>query len=381
MSILKKLIYADNASTTHLSVAAARAIEMYSKETYANPSSLHLMGRKAKRILEEARERIAAVIDANPSEIYFTSGGTESDNLAIKGCAFYYPRQNKRIITSLIEHHAILRSVDFLSTMGYDIVYLPVNKFGIVNSFDLEKAINDDTVLISIMFANNEIGTIEPICELADIAHKHCIPFHTDAVQAVGHIPISVKKLKVDMLSASAHKFNGPKGIGFLYIANGVKLIPIHHGGGQEFGIRAGTENIPAIMGMVTALEENHSHIKDNQNHLLHLEEIILQGLRKNDIDYCINGSNMRLPGILSLSFKEADGEKILHRLDLSNIYISTGSACNSKEKEISHVLQAIKLDDQYAKGTIRISLGAENTEDEAKEILNAILKDANLFW
>ena len=378
---MKKRIYADNAATTHLSAAALRAIEMYSNESYANPSSLHLMGRKAKRILEEARERIATVIEANPSEIYFTSGGTESDNLAIKGSAFYYPRQKKRIITSSIEHHAILRSTDFLSTMGYDIIYLPVNEFGIVNSIDLEKAINEDTVLISIMLANNEIGTIEPICEFADIAHKHGIPIHTDAVQAVGHIPISVKNLKVDMLSASAHKFNGPKGIGFLYVAKGVKLVPIHHGGSQEFGIRAGTENIPAIMGMVTALEENYSHIKETQSHLLHLEEIILHGLRENDIDYRINGSNVKLPGMFSLSFKDADGEKILHRLDLANICISTGSACNSMEKEISHVLKAINLNEQYAKGTIRISLGIENTEEEAKEILNAILKDANLFW
>jgi len=378
---MKKRIYADNAATTKLSAAAAKAMQIYSSEEYANPSSLHSLGRNSKKILENARKRIAATIDAEPSEIYFTSGGTESDNLALKGSAFCYPFKKKRIITSSIEHHAILRSTEFLATMGYDIFYLPVDEFGLVNALDLEKAINDDTVLISVMLANNEIGTIEPIFELARIAHKHNIPFHTDAVQAVGHIPISVKELGVDMLSASAHKFNGPRGVGFLYIRKGTNLTPLMNGGGQEAGLRAGTENLPAIMGMTLALEESYNKISQNKDYLLKLEEIILQGLSENNIDYRINGGKEKLPGLISLSFNGADGEKILHRLDLANICISTGSACNSREKEISHVLKAINLEEQYAKGTIRISLGIDNTEDEAREILNAILKDAKRFW
>ena len=313
--------------------------------------------------------------------MYFTSGGTESDNLAVKGSAFCYPLKNKRIITSSIEHHAILRSTEFLATMGYDIVYLPVDKFGLVNALNLEKAINEDTVLISIMLANNEIGTIEPIRELAQIAHKHDILFHTDAVQAVGHIPISAKELGVDMLSASAHKFNGPRGVGFLYVRKGTNLTPLMNGGGQEAGLRAGTENLPAIMGMTVALEENHNKISQTKDYLSKLEEIILQGLSENNIDYRINGSKEKLPGLISLSFKDGDGEKILHRLDLANICISTGSACNSRETEISHVLKAINLEEKYAKGTIRISLGIDNTEDETREILKAIVKDAKRFW
>ncbi len=375
---MKKRIYADNAATTHLSAAAAHAMEMYSSENYANPSSLHSMGQNAKKILEEARSRIAAVIEAEPSEIYFTSGGTESDNLALKGRAFCYPGEKKRIVTSSIEHHAILNSAEFLSKMGYDIVRLPVDERGIVNLDDLEKAINEDTILVSIMLANNEIGIIEPIRKLADIAHiahKRNVPFHTDAVQAAGHIRVSVKELNVDMLSASAHKFNGPRGIGFLYVRKGIKLTPLINGGGQEAGLRAGTENLPAVMGMTAALEENHNRIAENQNHLLDLEKIILEGLSENNIDYRINGGKEKLPGLLSLSFKDRDGEKILHRLDLSGICISTGSACNSRETEISHVLKAIALEKSYAKGAIRISFGANNTEEEAREILNALLK------
>ena len=378
---MKKRIYADNAATTKLSAAAAKAMQIYSSEEYANPSSLHSLGRNSKKILTEARERIAAIIDAEPSEIYFTSGGTESDNLAVKGSAFCYPLKKKRIITSSIEHHAILRSTEFLAVMGYDIFYLHVDEFGLVNALDLEKAINDDTVLISVMLANNEIGTIEPIFELARIAHKHNIPFHTDAVQAVGHIPISVKELGVDMLSASAHKFNGPRGVGFLYVRKGTNLTPLMNGGGQEAGLRAGTENLPAIMGMTLALEESYNKISQNKDYLSKLEEIILQGLSENNIDYRINGSKEKLPGLISLSFKDGDGEKILNRLDLANICISTGSACNSRETEISHVLKAIHLEEQYAKGTIRISLGIDNTEDETGEILKAIVKDAKRFW
>ena len=242
-----------------------------------------------------------------------------------------------------------------------------------VDGRDLEKAIDENTAVVSVMLANNEIGTIEPIRELAGIAHEHKVPFHTDAVQAVGHIPVSVVDLGVDMLSASAHKFGGPKGIGFLYVREGTELFAFHHGGAQESGLRAGTENVAAILAMASALGESCSSLEPFSHRMTNLEKIILNGLDAAFIDYKRNGSLLRLPGLLSLSFRDADGEKLMHRLDLAGISVSTGSACNSKETEISHVLQAIRLPEEYAKGTIRISLGDDNTEKDARDIAETL--------
>ena len=371
---MKHIIYADNAATTKMDEDIAKEMMAFLREEYANPSSLYSIARISRKKVEEARANIAGLIGADSDEIFFTSGGTESDNWAIKGRAFCYPGQKKRIITTQIEHHAILRSCAFLEKLGYEVVYLPVDEKGILHPEILETAINENTVLVSVMLANNEIGSIEPIGELAAIAHCHDVPFHTDAVQAVGHIQLSVKNLGVDMLSASGHKFNSPKGIGFLYVRKGTNLLPYHHGGAQETNMRAGTENAASIAAMAAALERNCETMNKHRDHLLQLEKIILYKLNSAGIDYIRNGAEPRIPGNISLSFKNYDGEMILHRLDLKGICVSTGSACNSKETEISHVLQAIHLPEEYARGTIRISLGKGNTMDEAKTIAEEIL-------
>lgn len=369
----KKRIYADHAATTKMRESALREMKSCLEQEYANPSSAYSFSRSIRRKLKDAREQIATAIGATPQEIYFTSGGTESDNWAIKGTAVCHPNRRRRIISSQIEHHAVLRSCEFLADFGYDVVFLPVDGDGIVDCSALDAAINEDTILVSIMLANNEIGTIEPIQRLTEIAHKHGIMFHTDAVQAVGHIPVSVDDLGVDLLSASAHKFGGPKGIGFLYVREGTPIVPLHHGGGQEFNRRAGTENAPAIIAMATALTESCDSLKPFRCYMSKLEQIILQCLDANSIDYRKNGSQVGLPGLLSLSFRGLDGERLMHRLDFAGISVSTGSACNSRETEVSHVLKAIHLADEYAKGTIRISLGDDNTEDDARDIAEAL--------
>ncbi len=369
----KRRIYADHAATTKMKETALREMQACLAEEYANPSSAYSFSRSVKRKLRAAREQIAAAIGAKPQEIYFTSGGTESDNWAIKGSAFLYPGRRKRVITSCIEHHAVLHTCEFLSKFGYEVIYLPVSEEGVVDGRALEKAIDENTAVVSVMLANNEIGTIEPVRELAGIAHEHQVSFHTDAVQAVGHIPLSVVDLGVDMLSASAHKFGGPKGIGFLYVREGTELSAFHHGGAQESGLRAGTENVAAILAMASALGESSSSLELFSRRTTSLEQVILNGLDAASIDYKRNGSPLRLPGLLSLSFRGTDGERLMHRLDLAGISVSTGSACNSRETEVSHVLQAICLPEEYAKGTIRISLGDDNTEEEARAMVEAL--------
>lgn len=371
---MKQIIYADNAATTKMDEDIAKEMMASLREQYANPSSLYSDARKSRHQVESARKKIADCIGAKEDEVFFTSGGTESDNWAIKGRAFCYPNQKKRIITSQIEHHAILRSCEFLENIGYEVVYLPVDDKGRVAPESLEAAINEDTILVSVMLANNEIGTIEPIHELAEIAHRHQVPFHTDAVQAVGHIPVSVDELGVDLLSASGHKFNSPKGIGFLYVRKGMQILPLHHGGAQESNMRGGTEDVALIVAMAAALERNNIEIEQNHEHLLQLENVIIRNLDVAGIDYIRNGEAPRIPGNISLSFRNFSGEMILHRLDLKGIFVSTGSACNSKETEISHVLQAIHLPEEYAKGTIRISLGKMNTIEEAETIAEELL-------
>ena len=366
---MKRFIYADNAATTQMSPLALDTMMHYLKEEYGNASQPYSFARGPQKALKNARRIIADCINASPDEIYFTSGGSESDNWAIKNAVL----QNKVIATSTIEHHAILNTCEFAAKNGITVKLIPSSSNGIINPRDIKEALSEQSFL-SIMLANNELGTIEPISQYSLLAKDYSSFMHTDAVQAVGHINVDVKDLGVDMLSASGHKFNGPKGIGFLFIKKGMDIEPLIHGGGQEFNKRAGTENIASIMAMAIALRENVDSLKDNQKHLYQLEDIILDKLSKAKIDYKRNGIN-QLPGLLSLSFVGADGEAILHRMDLMGISISTGSACDSKDTHISHVLQAIGLEEKYAKGTVRISLGKYNTTEDAIRIAESLIK------
>ena len=368
------MIYADNAATTKLDIDAFEAMTPYLLHEYGNASQPYSFVRSAKKAIKEAREIIANCINAAPEEIYFTSGGTESDNWAIKGSAFS-DCEKRETITSSIEHHALLRSCSAIHQLGYPVTYIGTSNNGVVSVHELADAISAKTRLVSVMLVNNEIGTIQPIQELCQIAHEHNAFFHTDAVQALGHIQVDVQELGVDMLSASAHKFNGPKGIGFLYIRKGTQIIPWSDGGSQEFGLRAGTENVAAIVGMAVALKKNCARIKEHTAHLDTLEQTLLSRLKQANIDFIQNGSSFRVPGNISLSFKHANGEAILHRLDLMGICVSTGSACDSVNTQVSHVLQAIRLDETYARGTIRISLSHENTIEEVDRIAHCLIK------
>ena len=369
---MKQLIYADNAATTQLDIDAFEAMKPYLLGEYGNASQPYSFARTAKKALKNSREIIAQCIGAQPEEIFFTSGGTESNNWAIKGIAFSDPVKHA-FITSVIEHHAILRPCADIERMGHPVSYLPVDYTGTVNIETLAENINSDTRLVSIMTANNEIGSIQDISALAAIAHSCGAIFHTDAVQAVGHIEIDVNSLGVDMLSASAHKFNGPKGIGFLYVRKGTPLMPYASGGGQEHNMRAGTENVASIVGMATALKKNVAAMKDTASHLALLENRLLVGLSNANIRFLRNGSGMHIPGILSLSFPGYSGEALLHRLDLMGICVSTGSACNSQKTQISHVLQAIGLNPELAKGTIRLSFGRNNSESDVDKIVESL--------
>lgn len=326
--------------------------------------------------MKESRKIIAECINALPEEIYFTSGGTESDNWAVKG--MFFSDRNKGIIASEIEHHAVLRSVKAVENMGCNVAYLKPTTEGIITVEELSGAITERVGLVSIMTANNEIGTIQPIKELSQLAHKTGALFHTDAVQAVGHIGIDVKDLGVDMLSASAHKFNGPKGVGFLYIKKGTPIIPYIDGGAQESSLRSGTENVALIVGMAYALQKNCQCMDANINKVREMENDFIGWLGINGNKSIVkNGGNNTLPGIVSLSFGNEDGEAMLHRLDLRGICISTGSACNSGKSIVSHVLRAIGLDEKYVKGTIRISFGKDNTKEEVRYIADEINKIA----
>lgn len=371
---MKQMIYADNAATTKLDIEAYEAMKSYLLENYANVSQPYSFSREAKKALKESREIIARCIKAEPEEIYFTSGGTESDNWAIKGVA-YNDSSRKAIITSNIEHHAILNSCRQIERFGVPVAYLPVNKEATITPEILKQFITKQTKLVSVMMANNEVGSIQPIKELCKIAHDNGAIFHTDAVQAVGHIPVDVKVLGVDLLSASAHKFNGPKGVGFLYIKNGTNIIEHESGGQQELALRAGTENVASIVGMAIALENNCKNLGKISKQIIEIEEHFKSLLAESTLDFVINGAEDHIPGNISLSFKNADGEMLLHRLDLLGIMISTGAACDSSNTQISHVLQAIKVSEEYAKGTIRLSFGKNNSLEDAEIIVNSLLK------
>ena len=371
---MKEFIYADNAATTKLDVDAFEAMKPFLLEEYANPSQPYLFARFAKNALKRSRAQIAECIGALPEEIYFTSGGTESNNWVIKSSALSDSRK-RPMITSQIEHHALLNACTSIERLGYPVEYLPVNSNGEVIPETLERMMDDRIRLVSVMFSNNEIGTIQPVDQLAKISHSYGALFHTDAVQALGHLKLNVAELDVDFLSASAHKFNGPKGVGFLYIKKGTQLPPYSDCGAQEFGLRAGTENVAGVVGMAVALQKNCVRIEDNARRLYELERTMIGILNKYNVDYIHNGGINRTPGNLSFSFKHVNGETLLHRLDLMGICVSTGSACDSVNTNISHVLRAIALDDEYANGTIRISLGRDNTEEQVIRIAESIVK------
>lgn len=368
---MRELVYADNAATTRLDESAYEAMKPFFLDYYSNPSQPYSFSRSSKKAIRVARETIAKCVGADPEEIYFTSCGTESDNWAIKMGA----GDHGDIITSAIEHHAILNSCKSLERVGRQVAYAPVNRYGVIDKECLEKSITDNTRLVSIMFANNEIGSIQPVAEIAHIAHKHRCLFHTDAVQAVGHININVQKMGIDLLSASAHKFNGPKGIGFLFMKKGVRLSSYMDGGSQESGNRAGTENVAFIVGMATALQKNCEEIASTGTQLLKLEERLISGLKRAGIVFIRNGADNHIPGNISLSFRGCEGETLLHRLDLMGICVSTGSACDNVNTQISHVIKAINVPEEYATGTIRISLGKYNTEEDVEKIVEALRK------
>ena len=343
-----------------------------------NPSSPHSLGREAARAVRDAREQIARCIGALPDEICFTSCGTESDNLAVKGCALnaMVSWGPKRIVVSSIEHPAVLLACAGLEAFGFRTVRLPADREGKVQPSSLEEALGERTALVSVMTANNEIGTVEPVRALCAAAHRKGVLFHTDAVQAVGHIPVDVEDLGVDLLSASAHKFSGPRGVGFLYVRRGTSLAPLLDGGGQERGMRSGTENVAGIAGMAAALVAGCKKMRREAARLEEMRESILAGLADVKADYIVNGSADRLPGFLSLSFKNMDGEMLLHRLDLLGVAVSTGSACHAGKEAVSPVIRAIGVGEEYRRGTIRLTLGAGNTPEEAGQI-TAALRDA----
>ena len=367
-------IYADNAATTKMSRAAIDAMMHCMEEEFGNPSSLYSIGQQAKEVLEQAREDVAAVIHADPKEILFTSGGSEADNQAIRSAAEIGKKEGKRhIISTSFEHHAVLHTLKRLEAEGYEVTLLDVHEDGLVRVEEVEAAIREDTCLVTIMFANNEIGTVQPIREIGAVCRKHGVLFHTDAVQAMGHLPIDVKADNIDMLSASAHKFHGPKGIGFLYARKGIRLTNLIEGGAQEKGKRGGTENVPAIMAMAAALEESCANMAANTKKILAIRNKIIDGLNK--IPYSIlNGdAEKRLPGNVNFCFEGIEGESLLLLLDDKGICASSGSACTSGSLDPSHVLLAIGRPHEIAHGSLRLSFSEYNSEDEVEKIVSAV--------
>ena len=361
-----KMIYLDNAATTKTAPEVVQAMLPYFSEYYGNPSSIYDFAGKSKEAITKGREQIAEVLGAKKEEIYFTAGGSEADNWALKATAEAYESKGKHIITTKIEHHAILHTGEYLEKRGYEVTYLDVDENGIVSPEAVEAAIRPDTILISVMFANNEIGTIEPIKEIGEIAHKHGILFHTDAVQAFGQVPINVDEMNIDMLSSSGHKLNGPKGIGFLYIRKGVKIRSFVHGGAQERKRRAGTENVPGIVGFGKAVELAVASMDDRIRKETELRDYAIARIEK-EIPYCrLNGDRTRrLPNNINFSFRFVEGESLLIMLDMKGICASSGSACTSGSLDPSHVLLAIGLPHEIAHGSLRMTLSAETTKEE----------------
>ncbi len=368
------MIYLDHAATTQLAPEVLDAMLPYMKEQYGNAGSMYALGMASKKAINEAKRDIAGVIGAQMEEICFTSGGTESDNVALLGAAYAYQEKGRHIITTKIEHHAVLRTCAYLEKQGFSVTYLEVDSNGLVKPEQVEAAIRPDTILVSVMFANNEIGTIQPIAAIGAICKKHGICFHTDAVQALGQLPIDVDALSVDLLSASAHKIYGPKGVGLLYIRKGIKLSPIMYGGLQESGRRPGTENVPGIVGFEKALKRMEAGMGERNENLQRLQRNTIERILKEIPDAYINGSmEKRLSGNIHVSFRGIEGESLLVQLDMKDICASSGSACTTGQKEPSHVLLALGLSEELAKGSLRLTLGEENTEAELTETVEAL--------
>lgn len=369
-------IYLDHAATSPVDPDVLAAMLPYFSEHYGNASSLHSMGREAKEALENARVQAAQTIGCSPEEIVFTSGGSESDNLALKGVAAVKENAGKHLVTSAIEHPAVLKTAAYLESKGHTVTYLPVSTDGLVDPASLEDALTDDTFLVSVMHANNEIGTIQPLKELGRICHDHDIVFHTDAVQSVGKIPVNADELGVDLLSSSAHKLHGPKGVGFLYVRKGTELESLVHGGSHEHKHRAGTENVAGIVGFGKALELAGQRLKDDMRHVTALRDRLIDGILEIE-DTWLNGHReKRLPNNANFGFKYIEGEGLLLHLDMAGITASTGSACSSHSLEPSHVLSAIGLPPEESHGSLRLTLGRENTEDDIDATI-AALKNA----
>ena len=374
-----KIKYFDNAATTQVNQDVIKEMLPYFSIEYGNPSSLYSIGRRAKRALEEARRKIANIINCKPNKIYFTSCGTESDNLAIKGIAYANKEKGKHIITSKIEHPAVLNTCKELEEQGYKVTYLDVDQNGIVNVEQLKASIKTDTILITIMFANNEIGTIQPIEEIGKIAKENNIIFHTDAVQAMGNLKIDVKKLNINALSMSAHKFYAPKGIGALYVGEDVNFKQIQNGGHQEKNKRAGTENLAEIVGMSKALELIYKNFENHNNKIKELRDYYIEKIQSNIVDSKLNGDRInRLPGNANMSFKNINAEELLFELDDKGICASAGSACSSGSTSPSHVLTAIGLPPEWANGTLRVTIGMNNTKEEVDYLINALVEIVN---
>ncbi|ABS56639.1 aminotransferase, class V [Methanoregula boonei 6A8] len=372
----QRIIYMDHSATTYTKENVVEAMLPYFTRHFGNPSSIYGIARYTKQAIDTARAQVAKAIGAEPDEIYFTSGGSESDNWAIKGVAYANRKRGNHIITTKIEHHAVIHTCQFLEKEGFAVTYLPVDKYGRVDPAELEKAITDKTILVSIMYANNEIGTIEPIRELAAIAQKHKIYFHTDAVQAIGNVPINVRNEKIDLLSLSAHKFYGPKGVGALYIRNGVRLDNLIHGGGQEKKRRAGTENIAGIVGCGKAIELATADIEGHNVRIRALRDRLLKGILERIPHAYLNGHpTERLPGNINISFEFIEGESMLLWLDDEGICASTGSACTSGSLEPSHVLLATGLPVEISHGSLRLTLGDVNTEQDVDTVLEVLPK------
>ncbi len=382
---MKKYIYLDHAATTPVSATVLESMLPFFTDCPGNASAVYSAGREARKAVEKARKQVAAAIGAEPREILFTSGGSESDNLALKGTAFALKDRGKHLITTAIEHPAVLNTCRWLEKQGFEVTYIQPDVKGRISPEKVMNAVRNDTVLISVMAANNEIGTIEPVAEIGRSAHEKGILFHTDAVQAVGSIPVSVNEWNADLLSLSAHKFYGPKGIGALYIRRGTRIDNLIHGGEQERGLRAGTENVPCIAGLGKAIEEAVIHMDENAHKAAALRDRLVTGIMQTVPDVSINGpTENRLPNNCSLRFDRIDGEALLLRLDLAGIAASSGSACTSGSQEISHVLRAVGLTEEEARSSLRLTTGPDNTEEEidnAVQTIGDIVKDLRSLY
>ncbi|GFI64860.1 cysteine desulfurase IscS [Lachnospiraceae bacterium] len=370
------MIYLDNAATTKTAPEVIEAMLPYFGEQYGNPSAIYSLGSAAKKAVNQAKRAIAAAIGAKQEEIYFTSGGTEADNWALKCAAEAYQEKGKHLITTRIEHHAVLHTCAWLEKKGFEVTYLPVNEEGLVDLEELKAAIRPDTILISVMFANNEIGTIEPVAEIGAVAREHGILFHTDAVQAFGQLPLDVEELRIDLLSASGHKVNGPKGIGFLYVRSGLKLGSFFHGGAQERNRRAGTENVPGIVGLEAAAERAMRLMEEKTKKVSGLRDYLIRKIEA-EIPYCrLNGHRTkRLPGNVNFSFSFVEGESVLIMLDMKGICASSGSACTSGALDPSHVLLALGRSHEEAHGSLRMTLSEENTREELDYVVESLVE------